>query len=172
MPNRCRSRIEVLSKSRATSDLRVIASARRARSRAWDGAPPRPCAVKEACAVRALTLGSGPELRSRYLARAPHRAPILKPYGCDDREQPLLFHARTIDFQDVTVQATITYRIVDPAVAAARIDFEIDPEGGMWRSTPLEQIGGLLTELAQQHALDLLARVGQDGDGIACVPVQ
>lgn len=77
----------------------------------------------------------------------------------DDREQPLLFHARTRDFQDVTVQATITYRVVDPATAAARIDFGVDPDLGTWRATPLEQLGGLLTELAQQHALDLLAQM-------------
>jgi regulator of protease activity HflC (stomatin/prohibitin superfamily) len=77
----------------------------------------------------------------------------------DDREQPLLFHARTIDFQDITVQATITYRVVDPAVAAARVDFGIDPDTGTWRGRPLEQVGGLLTELAQQHALDLLAHL-------------
>ena len=77
----------------------------------------------------------------------------------DDREQPLLFHGRTLDFQDVTVQATVTYRVAEPAVAAVRIDFGIDPEAGTWRSTPLEQLGGLLTELAQQHALDLLAHM-------------
>lgn len=77
----------------------------------------------------------------------------------DDREQPLLFHARTVDFQDITVQATITYRVADPAIAAARIDFSIDPDTGAWRARPLEQVGGLLTELAQQHALDLVARM-------------
>lgn len=77
----------------------------------------------------------------------------------DDREQPLLFHARTRDFQDVTVQATITYRVVDPAIAATRIDFGIDPAGGRWQAMPLEQVGGLLTELAQQHAVDLLAQL-------------
>src|SRR5262245_12719011 len=75
----------------------------------------------------------------------------------DDREQPLLFHGRTYDFQDVAVQATVTYRVADPAVAAARIDFSIDVDHGTWRAAPLEQVGSLLTELAQQHALDLLA---------------
>jgi regulator of protease activity HflC (stomatin/prohibitin superfamily) len=75
----------------------------------------------------------------------------------DDREQPLLFHGRTEDFQDVAVQATVTYRVADPGLAATRLDFGIDPAGGRWRSTPLEQIGGLLTELAQQNTLDLLA---------------
>src|SRR5690242_21406944 len=70
----------------------------------------------------------------------------------DDRELPLLFHARTSDFQDVTVQATITYRVTDPAVAAGRIDFSLDPEKGTWRATPLEQVAGLLVESAQQYA--------------------
>ena len=51
----------------------------------------------------------------------------------------------------------MTYRVVDPALAAQRIDFSIDPDTGRWRATPLEQLAGLLTETAQQHALDLLA---------------
>ena len=76
----------------------------------------------------------------------------------DDRDLPLLFHARTADFQDVTVQASVTYRIVDPTLAAQRIDFAIDTDTGQWRASPLEQVAGLLTETAQQHGLDLLAR--------------
>ncbi|MGH9278471.1 MAG: SPFH domain-containing protein [Acidimicrobiales bacterium] len=97
--------------------------------------------------------GAGVAFWYRSLGAALSEIPV------DDREQPLLFHARSVDFQDVTVQATVTYRVVDPAVAAARIDFAIDPDRGVWRSTPLEQLGSLLTELAQQHALDLLARM-------------
>ena len=76
----------------------------------------------------------------------------------DDRELPLLFHARTADFQDVTVQTTVTFRVTDPALAASHIDFSIDPDSGRWRSTPLQQLTSLLTEAAQQHALSLLAR--------------
>ncbi|HEU5448283.1 MAG TPA: SPFH domain-containing protein [Acidimicrobiia bacterium] len=95
--------------------------------------------------------GAGQAFWFRPLTAALSEVPI------DDREQPLLFHGRTADFQDVAVQATITYRVSDPATAAARIDFGIDPDRGHWRSRPLEQLGGLLTELAQQHALDLLA---------------
>lgn len=90
----------------------------------------------------------------------------------DDRELPLLFHARTADFQDVTVQASVTYRIVDPTLAAQRIDFAIDTETGRWRASPLEQVAGLLTETAQQHGLDLLARTALTAalvDGISAV---
>ncbi|HEX6325503.1 MAG TPA: SPFH domain-containing protein [Jiangellaceae bacterium] len=81
---------------------------------------------------------------------------VLSEVPVDDRELPLLLHARTSDFQDVTVQATVTYRLTDPVTAAGRIDFSIDPETGLWRGTPLDQVAGLLTETAQQYALDLL----------------
>jgi len=84
---------------------------------------------------------------------------VLSEVPVDDRELPLMFHARSADFQDLTVQASATFRVVDPAVAASRIDFSIDPATGRWRSTPLQQVAGLLTETAQQHTLDLLARM-------------
>lgn len=84
---------------------------------------------------------------------------VLSAVPVDDRELPLLFHARTADFCDVTVQATVTYRIVDPALAAGRLDFSVDPYRGQARARPLEQIAALVTELAQQPALDLLARM-------------
>ncbi len=84
---------------------------------------------------------------------------VLSEVPVDDRELPLLFHARTADFQDVTVQATVTFRVTDPEVVAGRIDFSIDPDTGHWRSTPLDQVAGLLTETAQQYGLDLIAGV-------------
>lgn len=90
----------------------------------------------------------------------------------DDRELAVAFHARTSDFQDVGVQATVTYRIHDPATAATRLDFSIDPDSGAWRGAPLEQIATLLTESAQQHALDVLARTplaSALADGVATV---
>ncbi|WP_279581016.1 SPFH domain-containing protein [Fodinicola feengrottensis] len=83
---------------------------------------------------------------------------VLSEVPVDDRQLPLLFHARTADFQDVSVQATVTYRIVDPGKADGRLDFSIDPDFGGWRSAPLEQIAGLLTETAQQYAVELLVR--------------
>ncbi|WP_030159175.1 SPFH domain-containing protein [Glycomyces sp. NRRL B-16210] len=84
---------------------------------------------------------------------------VLSEVPVDDRELPLMFHSRTADFADVTVQATVTYRIADPALAATRLDFSVDPYTGRARARPLDQVATLLTELAQQPALDLLARV-------------
>jgi regulator of protease activity HflC (stomatin/prohibitin superfamily) len=85
------------------------------------------------------------------------RTAALAEVPLDDRDQALLFHARTADFQDVTVQATVTYRVTAPALAATRIDFGISPRTGRWNATPLETLGDLLTELAQQPALEQLA---------------
>lgn len=83
---------------------------------------------------------------------------VLSEVPVDDRELPLHFHARTADYQDVVVQATVTFRVTDPALAATRIDFSVHPDTGAWRVTPLEQVAGLLTETAQQYALELVAR--------------
>ena len=110
--------------------------------------------------------GAGLAFLFRPLTAAMSEVPL------DDRELPLLFHARTADFQDVTVQASVTYRIVDPTLAAQRIDFAIDTDTGDWRASPLEQVAGLLTETAQQHGLDLLARTPLTAalvDGISAV---
>ncbi|MFD8936762.1 SPFH domain-containing protein [Streptomyces sp. NPDC059578] len=95
--------------------------------------------------------GAGLSFWYRSLSAALSEVPV------DDRELTMAFHATTADFQDVTVQATVTYRISDPETAAARIDFSIDPDTGLWRGAPLEQLSTLLTETAQQHALDTLA---------------
>lgn len=100
---------------------------------------------------RIVDEGTGRSFWFRPLTSAISELPI------EEQERPLLFRARTADFQEVAVQATITYRISDPGQAASRIDFSIDTSTGRWRATPLEQLGGILTELAQQHAVAVLA---------------
>ncbi|MGW0120482.1 SPFH domain-containing protein [Streptomyces sp. NPDC003327] len=110
--------------------------------------------------------GEGLSFWFRPLTAALSEVPV------NDRELAMAFHARTADFQDVSVQSTVTYRIGDPAAAATRLDFSIDPDTGAWRGTPLEQIATLLTETAQQHALDVLARTALAAalvDGVAAV---
>ncbi|MED7953749.1 SPFH domain-containing protein [Streptomyces sp. BE303] len=110
--------------------------------------------------------GTGLAFWFRPLTAALSEVPV------DDRELAMLFHARTADFQDLTVQATLTYRITDPATAATRVDFGIDPDTGAWRAAPLDQLATLLTETAQQHALGLLARTplaAALADGVATV---
>jgi len=82
---------------------------------------------------------------------------VISEIPVDDRELPLIVHARTADFQDVTVQATVTYRFSDPAQVSERLDFSIDTDRGTWNGNPLDQVARLLSELAQQHVVDQLA---------------
>ncbi len=77
---------------------------------------------------------------------------------CDDREVTFMFHGRSSDFQDVTAQGTIAWRVVDPEVLANRIDFSIDLDEGFWIKSPLEQISGLMTSLAQQLATGYISK--------------
>ncbi len=72
----------------------------------------------------------------------------------DDRELQVIFHGRTADFQDVTVQGVITWRVTDAKVLGDRIDFGIDTKNGKWLEQPLEKVALLLTQLAQQLAWD------------------
>ncbi|MCL2090517.1 MAG: SPFH domain-containing protein [Micrococcales bacterium] len=95
--------------------------------------------------------GTGLAFWYRPLTAALSEVPV------DDRELPLVAHARTADFQDVTVQATVSYRFSDPALAAEHLDFSIDARTGTWTGTPLEQASGLLTELATGHVMTTLA---------------
>jgi hypothetical protein len=75
----------------------------------------------------------------------------------DDREQAFLFTGRTRDFQEVTVQGAITYRVGDAEELAGRLDFSIDVDTGRYLKRPFEQLTGIVTQLAQQVALDYLA---------------
>ena len=71
----------------------------------------------------------------------------------EDREVVIAFHGRSADFQDVLVQGALTYRIVDPALAAQRVDFSIHASRGTHIGLPLEKIAGALAQAAQQYAL-------------------
>ena len=82
---------------------------------------------------------------------------VLSEVPVDDRELPLAFRGRTADFQEAAVQGSVTYRFADPLKASRRLDFGLDPATGVAQGTPLDQVAGLLAELAQQHALSLLA---------------
>ena len=82
---------------------------------------------------------------------------VLSEVPVDDRELPLVAHARTTDLQEVAAQVTVSYRFTDPEVAARRLDFGISPITGAWTGGPLEQVARLLGELAAGHVMDALA---------------
>src|ERR687895_477120 len=101
---------------------------------------------------RLVASGTGLAFWFRPLHAAVAELPV------DDRELPFLFVVRSADFQEVTVQGAISFRVADPGRLAERVDFTIDLERGRWQQAPLEQVAGLLTQLAQQFVIDELAR--------------
>jgi len=75
----------------------------------------------------------------------------------DDREVSLVVHGRSADYQDVTVQGVVTYRVIDARELAKRIDFTIDLRNGAYTKQPLEKISLLLAQLSHQHAWTYIA---------------
>lgn len=74
----------------------------------------------------------------------------------DDRELSFLFHGRSSDFQDVTAQGVVMYRVVDPQTLSERVDFNVDVRTGRYLQQPLQKLSLVLTSLAQQLARDYM----------------
>ena len=74
-----------------------------------------------------------------------------------DHERPVLFHVATRDQQDVTVQAVLTYRFVDPEIAARRLDLAVHPvTDDAGRVQGVRQVADLVGEVAQSLVVDVL----------------
>ncbi len=95
--------------------------------------------------------GAGVSFWFRPLTASLSEVPI------DNRDMSLFFHTRTSDFQDAAVQATVSYRVAEPDLAAQRVDFSIDVYTGVWHADPLDTLGQLVSETAQQHAIATVA---------------
>jgi regulator of protease activity HflC (stomatin/prohibitin superfamily) len=74
----------------------------------------------------------------------------------EDRELTFVFHGRTRDFQDLSGQVLVVYRVADPEVLAQRIDFTVDLRSGAHLRKPLEKLSNLLAQLVDQHAADVV----------------
>lgn len=73
-----------------------------------------------------------------------------------DRERTVLFHVTTADQQDVTVQATLTYRVADPGLAASRFDFDVYPRSMAGPPRGEEEIGELVARIAHSLTIDVV----------------
>ncbi|MGO2654482.1 MAG: SPFH domain-containing protein [Pseudoclavibacter sp.] len=82
---------------------------------------------------------------------------VLSEVPSDDQELPLMFHAITVDHQDVTVQANVTFGFVDPVTVSQRLDFGIFPAKADATSTGLQQVTTIVGQVARSIAVDHLA---------------
>ena len=76
----------------------------------------------------------------------------------DDREQSVQFRARSADFQELTVNASVLYRVFDPEQLAGRVDFAVDSRSGAYAAEPLDRLATVITQLARQITTTWLDR--------------
>ena len=76
----------------------------------------------------------------------------------DNHELSLVAHGRSSDFQDVTAQGIVTFRAANPEALAQRVDFSIDLHSGLWRGEPLAKVELMLSQVAQEFALNHIAQ--------------
>ncbi len=50
------------------------------------------------------------------------------------QEAPFIFNETTANYQEITIQGSLTYRLEQPLVIAGRLDYTIDPATGRYRS--------------------------------------
>jgi regulator of protease activity HflC (stomatin/prohibitin superfamily) len=74
------------------------------------------------------------------------------------RDVPFAFSEVTADFQPVTVQGQLTYRIADPRRAAGLLDFSIRPTGQYVSDDPAK-VADRLVQSAQIHARAVIQRL-------------
>jgi regulator of protease activity HflC (stomatin/prohibitin superfamily) len=77
----------------------------------------------------------------------------------EDVETTFVLTERTADYQDVSVQTTLTYRVVDPEAAAARINFTVSLLSGAWVEEPLARLASLWSQRARRSARPYLMSV-------------
>lgn len=84
----------------------------------------------------------------------------------DDRELSIFVHGRSADFQTVTVQGMLTWRVVDPELLAERINFNINLRTGNAVEKPIERIEtrfvGMLSQIVLQYLAGLNVREALD----------
>lgn len=97
---------------------------------------------------RVINSGAGLSLWFNPMSDSLAEVPI------DDHELAIVIHGRSADFQSVTVNGVLTYRAANPMQLAQRVDFTIDQNRGDWQHQPLEKVGLMLSQLAQEYALN------------------
>jgi hypothetical protein len=88
---------------------------------------------------------------------APGSTLVAVPLGSTD--VPFVFNETTADFQAVTLQGQLTYRVADPRRTAGLLDFSLDARGG-YRSEDPAALGDRLVRAAQVLARGFTARFG------------
>ena len=95
--------------------------------------------------VRGVRRQAGPGLAFFYYQ--PVSSVAIVPLGSVD--QPFIFTQSTVDYQAVTIQGQVTYRVVEPEKTAVLLNFSIDGKTGAYLSDDPEKLSQRLLDQAQ-----------------------
>ena len=75
------------------------------------------------------------------------------------RDAQFVIQESTSDYQDVTVQGSLTYRISEPSKAAKALDFTFDPRSGQYKSNDMEKLQVRIVNALQSKARPTLRQL-------------
>jgi len=67
------------------------------------------------------------------------------------QDSPFIFNETTADYQEVSIQGTLTYRVTEPTELAKRLDFTISPKTHRYTSEDPEHLVERLVNSVQAH---------------------
>jgi hypothetical protein len=79
------------------------------------------------------------------------------------REEPFIFEKVTADFQTVTVQGLVSFRIADPVKTAQLLNFAVKPDGRTYESKDPEKLSERVVT-----AVQILVQKGPNRAGYLC----
>ncbi|MBO6891715.1 MAG: hypothetical protein JJ866_07235 [Roseibium sp.] len=79
------------------------------------------------------------------------RQTSLSEIPMDDRTLPFLLKGQSRDFQDLTVQGSIVWRVIDAERLGDRVDFTIDLKQGALLGQPIDQINDQIGSLGRRY---------------------
>ncbi|GCE22439.1 SPFH domain-containing protein [Dictyobacter kobayashii] len=74
-------------------------------------------------------------------------------------DTPFIFNETTSNFQAVTVQGQITYRVIEPQTISQLLNFTIDPRTHTYRSEDPARLNQRIVNIVQMHTRNLLQQL-------------
>ena len=72
-------------------------------------------------------------------------------------DSPFVFNETTADFQTLTIQGTLTYRLVNPVEVAGRLDFTVDPATQRYRSDDPDKLVQRVVDAVQDQTRNAIS---------------
>jgi regulator of protease activity HflC (stomatin/prohibitin superfamily) len=77
----------------------------------------------------------------------------------EDNETTFVLNERSSDFQEVSVQCTVVFRVADHGRAASRVNFAISLETGAWLERPIERLASLWSQKSLEPVRSYISSV-------------